>query len=153
MNIVLQKTYDVEPAIGLAGQLVGHSDIDSVSKAAEGVIGFGKVVSRGTDKNLQCVLGGSEVLGVSIRDINREVNATTGEAEYNDGEQVAILRVGTLFVRVASGVTAGDTACYNTTTGEIKPGTAGASEADLVGMYFDSNASAGGVAKLRVRGL
>ena len=153
MNVVLQSSYSLEPEIGFAGQLVGHADIDSVSRAAEGVIGFGKVVSRGTDKTKQCVIGGSDILGVSIRSIEREVNPLTGEAEYNEGEQVAILRVGSLFVRVQSGVTAGDQACYNTTTGEIKPGSAGAGEADLVGMYFDTDAAAGGVAVLRVRGL
>lgn len=145
-----QTSYSINQRVSLAGVVYAQAPHDIISRAAEGTIPFGVVVSRGTDKNAQAVVGGTEPLGVSVRFLDTEGAINTGAIDIKDTVTAAIIRDGYIWVAVPSGCTAGDVVSYNTTTGVIDAGAPGAGEAALDGAFFDSSAAAGELAVLRL---
>ncbi len=148
----VQTTYPIYRRKGLEGQLYDQSSADIVSKVIETVAGvsFGRVVSRGTDPSRQADLGGTAFLGIALRDLAKEGAANTGAIQWNFSEVAAVLREGYVWVAVPSGCTAGDAAKYNTSTGIIDSGAAGAGEAGIGAASFETTASAGELAVLRI---
>lgn len=148
-----QTSYDINTANAVAGQVadIGWNEIDSF--LAEGAVGFGLAVSRGTNDG-QAILGGDATgIGVSVRDLAREGAANTGAVAYADKETMAVMRFGSgskIFVAIPTGGSAGDALNYNDTTGVIDAGAAGAGETDIAGATLEEDVVAGGIAKIRL---
>jgi len=94
--MVAQLNYGKNIPTRLAGLIydIGNTNIDSF--AAEGEVQHGRFVSRGTDPQGQCLLGGASAIGVSIRHAseNDYQQAAIVAGKYKDEETVAVLREG-----------------------------------------------------------
>ena len=84
-----QTSYDIKQPVAYAGLIYAQAPHDIVSRDAEGVIPFGVACSRGTDKDKQAVVGGADFAGISIRSLEREGAANTGDIKYSDTETAA----------------------------------------------------------------
>jgi len=147
----VQTAYSIYMNPGYEGQLFDLQKAEVVSKAAESsAIPFGRVVSRGTEDN-QCVLGGVEPLGVSIRDLARP-GAFDGAASvsYLEDQTASVLMAGWIYLKAPAGATAGDAVKYNTTTGVIGAGAAGSGEAELPGATWEKTVGSGAVGPVRI---
>jgi len=150
-----QTTYDINTANAVAGQIadIGFNEIDSF--LAEGVagIGFGLVVSRGTNDG-QAVLGGDATgIGVTVRDLAREGEVNTGAVSYSEADAMAVMRFGSgskIYVALASGGNAGDALFYDDVTGVIDVGAAGVGETDIAGATLEADCAAGAIAVIRL---
>lgn len=150
-----QLAYSINIRTALAGMLVAVHNHDIVSRSLETVAGsaFGIVVSRGTDKDSQAVIGGTTgVLGITIRALDREGAANTGLIQYNEKETLAILRDGYIHAVCPTGCNPGDPVNYVEATGVLDSGApSGTGETALDDCFWDSTASAGELAVLRVK--
>lgn len=92
-----------------------------VSYAAEGGnIGYGVVVSLGTDPNKQAVLGGAGTgIGITLRELTREGAVNTAVIEYQEDDTMSILRRGYANITIPTGCVVGDQVEYDDTTGVI----------------------------------
>lgn len=144
--------YEINMVKGYAGELADLNPARTLSRAAEGgAIGFGLVVSRGTNDD-QAVLGGDPKvtpLGVTVRSLDREGEHLTGAVEYKETETMAVLQNGSIYAVVEVGGNPGDVLKYNTTTGAVGVGIPGEGEAELPGS-LESTADADTIAKIRV---
>jgi len=148
-----QTSYDINTANAVAGQVadIGFNEIDSFS--AEGAIGFGVVVSRGTNDGQALAGGDATGIGVTVRDLAREGAANSGAVSYADTETAAVMRFGSgskINVVVPSGGSAGDALNYIDATGVIDTGAAGAGETDITGATLEEDVAAGGVGIIRL---
>lgn len=148
-----QTSYSINTANAVAGMVadIGINEIDSF--LAEGAVGFGLAVSRGTNDGQAAVGGDATGIGVSVRDLAREGAANTGAVAYADKETMAVMRFGSgskIFVAIPTGGSAGDALNYNDTTGVIDAGAAGAGETDIAGATLEEDVVAGGIAKIRL---
>lgn len=148
-----QTAYTKVIAQAIAGLLayVG-SPADVVSRIAEGVVGFGVAVGRGTDTDDQVVVGlGAGFLGIAVRDTAIENSPVGGEiVSYPDEKNVAIMRQGYIWGKLAAAMTPaiGGDVWFNDTTGEFGTTvTAGFSKID--GATYESVAT-GGLAIIRI---
>ena len=150
-----QTSYSLDQSIAYAGLIFAQSPHDIISRSVEtaGGVDFGVAVSRGTNKNRQCVVGASDFIGISIRSLEREGAANTGEVKYREKETAGIMRNGYIWVICPSGCNAGDKVKCSTSTGVIDAGDAGAGETQILGAVFDTTASAGELAVVRIQGL
>jgi hypothetical protein len=121
---------------------------------ADGNIPFGSVVMLGTDPNRQvkAYAGSAAPFGIAVADFTkgftRDANGNPVQVlQYNDGDPVAILRKGTIFVVVAGNVTAGKAAKVTTTGGIVDETGSGTA---IPGSVFRTSASAGNIAELEI---
>lgn len=146
-----QTSYAINQGIAYAGQLFALGDQDIVSRDVESTtIEFGLAVSRGTDADKQAVLGGAAFLGISVRSLEREGAASTGETSYSQGETAGILRKGYIWAICPTGCVPGDQVNYNTTTGALDSGAAGAGETDIAGATWETTTAAGQLGVVRL---
>jgi hypothetical protein len=149
-----QNSYTLFQDKYLNGQLADLGFNEIVSFAAEGIVPFGVIVKRGTNKEDQASVGGpTNVLGVSIRDIAREYlvrGATT--VSYADKTEVSVLRRGYFAVTLAAGGNPGDALFYTTATGVINVGTAGGGQTQLTAAQAELQTvtAAGAVGVVRI---
>lgn len=146
-----QTSYTLNISKGLPGLIYDLSTKDVVSRAVETTAGadFGIVVSRGTDKEKQIVIGGADVLGVTVREISREGSAD-GSIKYSAKEAAGVMRKGYIWATIPTGGTAGAALKYNTTTGVIDAGAPAAGEAALTNSTLETTTAAGAVGVIRV---
>ena len=150
-----QTTYDINTANAVPGQVadIGHNEIDSFLAEGAAGIGFGLVVSRGTNDG-QAIIGGDATgIGVTVRDLAREGAANTGVVAYAEKETMAVMRFGSgskIFATIPTGGSAGDVLNYNDTTGVIDAGVAVAGETDIAGATLEEDVDAGKVGKIRL---
>lgn len=149
-----QTSYKIKHAAALAGLIYAQAPSDIISRDVEGVAGFdfATVVSRGTDKDKQAVLGGTTgILGITIRSLEREGAASTGTVKYSEKETAGIMREGYVWVPCPSGCVPGDAVNFVETTGILDSGApVGTGETGLDDCFWDSTAAAGELAILRV---
>lgn len=147
-----QLSYSINQAAAYAGGLYSLAPADLVSRAVETVagVGFGLAVSRGTDKSSQVTLGGTDFLGVSVRDLGREGAVNTGAIQYNENDAAAIMRSGYVWANCVSGCTAGNAVKYVQATGALDAGAPGAGETAITGATWETTAAAGALAVLRL---
>lgn len=147
-----QTSYNIAQAIAYAGGIYAQAPHDIISRAVETAAGiaFGVAVSRGTDKDAQAVVGGSDLLGIVIRSLDKEGAANTGAIQWNELEQAGILRSGYVWAKCVAGCVPGNAVNYNTTTGVLDAGAPGAGEAAVPNASWESTASANGLAVLRI---
>ena len=141
MSNILQNTYGRRMPIGAAGMAATEHGWDADTRQAEGTIVFGRACSKG-DEDDGVVQGGSLFVGVSIRDITLDHDTAD---QYEEGDNVAIMTRGDIWVVVSGAVEAQTRASYNTSTGLI-----GASGTAIAGSYFKTSADDGELAILRL---
>ena len=145
-----QTSYDLNQGVAYAGLIYAIGESVRISRDVEtdNGIGFGAAVSRGTDKDKQAALGGTDFLGVTYRSLEREGADNTGAIKYSQKETAGILRRGSVWAVCPAGCTPGQAVKYNNTTGVIDQGAASSGETALDGAYWDSTAAAGELAVL-----
>lgn len=153
--MTVQTSYDLDQAVAYAGLIYAQAPHDISSRAVETAagIGFGLAVSRGTDKEKEAVLGGTDFLGISVRALDREGAINTGDIEYKQYESMSILRKGYIWAVCPDGCTAGDPVNYVNATGVFGAGAAVAGETQLDGAVWDTSAAAGELAVIRIETL
>lgn len=150
-----QISYDIDIGQAYAGQIVNLAPRDIASRSAETVAGisFGVVVSRGTDKDNQCLLGGTTgILGVSVRALDIEGAINTGAIKYAQTDTVAVMRDGYIYAVCPTGCVPGDAVNFVEATGVLDSGAAsGTGETTLNDCFWDSTTAAGAIGILRVK--
>ena len=109
----------------------------------------GVVVSRGTDKEKQITTGGILPIGVSVRDLAHENNASDA-LTYAVGEAVGVITSGSVWAVIANTGNPGDPICYNTTTGAISAGEAGTGQLQLNGTLETVVSSGGDLGRIKL---
>lgn len=109
----MQTSYTQDYVIGQAGQIADISDRTIDSFAAEGEIGFGIAVARGTNKQKQVIpFAGTGFVGISVFEHNEN-------GLYKDEDSVSVMTSGRIYVTTAATVVAGTTAFAVNATGAI----------------------------------
>jgi len=142
----VQTSYDLTPDRAYPGLVDTNNPSDIVTRACKtaGGIGFGLVVSPGTDEEKECVLGGDATgFGISVRDSSKE-NPASGDPEYDQYEAVAIIRSGYVWAEVATAAVAGAALFYDDTTGAIDSGIAGSDETEMSNCELVTNVDSNG---------
>lgn len=147
-----QTSYDITQAKAYAGLIYAQAPHDIVSRDVETVAGiaFGAAVSRGTNKERQIVVGGTDYLGITIRSLDKEGAANTGAIQWNETEAAGVLRGGYIWVVCPAGCNPGDAVKYTDATGVIDAGTPGAGETAIPNAQWETVAGAGELAVVRV---
>ena len=150
-----QTSYSLTQAVAYAGLVFAQAPSDIISRSVETVAGaaFGIVVSRGTDKDKQAIIGGTTgVLGITVRSLDREGAASTGAISYGEKETAGIMRDGYIWAVCPTGCVPGDVVNFVEATGVLDSGApAGTGETGLDDCFWDSTAAAGELAILRVK--
>lgn len=153
--MVAQTSYSIKQPIAYAGGIYGLAPREVISRDVETVAGiaFGVVVSRGSDPDRQCLLGGTaSILGVTVRSLDREGAINSGDIEYAETETAAIMREGYIWAVCPTGCVPGDAVNFVEATGVLDSGApAGVTETGLDDCFWDSTAAAGELAVLRVK--
>lgn len=145
----VQTTYSENQAIAFPGMPADHDhSIDTrICETAAG-IGFGVAVSQGTaDKG--ALIGGASAavfVGVTVKDI------TVTDDEYAQYDNMGVMYRGTIWVTVGGDVTAGGDVTFASTTGVLSSAAAGGTQFTIAGARWMTDASSGGLAKLRLSG-
>lgn len=107
----MQTSYTQDFVIGQVGQIADISDRTIDSFAAEGQIGFGIAVARGTKKQKQVIpFAGTGFVGISVFEHNED-------GLYNDEDSVSVMTSGRIYVTTAATVVAGEVAYAVNATG------------------------------------
>jgi hypothetical protein len=107
----MQTSYTQDYVVGQVGQIADISDRTIDSFAAEGEIGFGIAVARGTNKQKQVIpFAGTGFVGISVFEHNED-------GLYNDEDSVSVMTSGRIYVTTAATVVAGETAYAVNATG------------------------------------
>jgi len=109
----MQTSYTQDYVIGQAGQIADIADRTIDSFAAEGEIGFGIAVARGTNKQKQVIpFAGTGFVGISVFEHNEN-------GLYKDEDSVSVMTSGRIYVTTVATVVAGTTAYAVNATGAI----------------------------------
>lgn len=150
-----QLTYEQNQPVAYAGLIFAQNPKEVISRSVETAagVGFGVIVSRGTDADNQCLLGGTtDILGVTVRALDREADDAAGAIEYAQEETAAIMRDGYIWAVCPTGCVPGDAVNFVEATGVLDSGApAGTGETGLDDCYWDSTAAAGELAVLRFK--
>lgn len=149
--MAVQTSYPINQGIAYAGAIFALGTTDIVSRSMESTagVGFGVAVSRGTDKSRQVVLGGTDFLGVTVRDLSEEGSAN-GDVVIEENATAGIMREGYIWAVCPTGCNAGDAVKYTDATGILDSGSAGAGETALNGATWETTAAAGELAVIRI---
>ena len=148
-----QTTYSIRQGKAYAGLIYAQAPHDIVSRAVETAagIGFGVAVTRGTDPDKQVVLATSaNFLGITVRSLEKE-GGDAGAIRWNVKETAGIMRVGYIWAVCPTGCVPGNAVNYADGTGILDSGAAGASETQLDGATWETTASAGELAVIRIQ--
>ena len=125
----MQTSYTQDYVIGQVGQIADTSSRTIDSFAAEGEIGFGIAVTRGTNKQKQVIpFLGTGFVGISVFEHNED-------GLYKDEDSVSVMTSGRIYVTTAATVVAGTTAYAVNATGLF---TNVATDATAVGKFLTS---------------
>ena len=108
----MQTSYTQDYVIGQVGQIADISSRTIDSFAAEGQIGFGFAVARGTKQKQVIPFLGTGFVGISVFEHNEN-------GLYKDEDSVSVMTSGRIYVTTAATVVAGTTAYAVNATGAI----------------------------------
>ena len=139
-----------EQAIGIHGGIADEQNRSVRSYSAKGDIANGLAAARvaGADGEHEVEIGAGLVdgfRGISIRDVGRE------QEGYLDKETVATMDAGSVWLVCPTGTAPNGLAKYNTTTGVIDAGVAGAGENQMDGAFWDTNTAPGELGRLIIK--
>lgn len=144
MSNVVQSTYNRYAPDGANGAAASMHGWDADSKQAEATIGFGLAVSKG-EADDGVVKGGALFVGVAMRDITL---VHTTPDQYEDGDNMAVMTRGDIWITVEDAVVAQTAVTYNASTGQL--GSSGGTA--ISGALWKTSADAGGLAICRLGG-
>ena len=151
----VQTNYTVNIRKEVVGNLYGltYTNSDRESAKAAGLVMWGQGVKRGSTER-SCVQGGvvdGKLYGIAIRSINREENTRPGDGtiSYKQGEEVAVLREGTIAVVAKSAVDKDGMVYVDNVTGEFY-GTAGADRTLALNAKFERLNGAGEITLVNI---
>lgn len=148
-----QTSYTINQPVAYAGLIYAQAPHDIFSLSVETVAGidFAVAVKRGTDLERQCDLAGSaDFIGITIRSLDREGVVNTGAIKYNENETAGVMRKGYVWAVCPAGCNPGDAVKYTDDTGVLDAGSAGVGETQLDGATWETVASAGELAVVRL---
>ena len=124
----MQTSYTQDYVIGQVSQIADISDRTIDSFAAEGEIGFGIAVARGTNKQKQVIpFAGTGFVGISVFEHNEN-------GLYKDKDSVSVMTSGRIYVTTVAPVVAGTPAYAVPGTGAIT----NAATATAIGKFLTS---------------
>lgn len=133
-----QLSYDHEMQKAIPGMVSDLTDKTIISRAAEGDVDFGLALVQGTDPQKQVKVPTASAVfeGVSAERFYIEQDLATGEGVNKDGESVAVLRKGRIWVHIDQDVAINDPVYFRHTSSLGKEGyfrkDISGGEADLV---------------------
>lgn len=149
-----QLSYGLAQGVAYAGSIYAIHPHEIVSRSVETVAGadFGLAVSRGTDKDNQVVIGSTDFVGITVRSLEREGAANTGQVKYSEKETAGVIRDGYIWAVCPTGCVPGDAVNYVNATGILDSGAAVVGETLLNDAYWDTTAAAGQLGVIRISG-
>ena len=153
MPVQASADYTIEHAAGFRGQVADQQNIEIMSGVAEGVVPVGIAVTRGAlDTGVIVPSGTGTFRGVSVRSLDLEANAATA-IEYVDGNEVAILTRGTIFVEANETVAVGEPVFFQHTgtgIGNFRNDADTAQADQIVGAEFLDAGLVGELVRIRI---
>ena len=158
----MSQSVVAEQSAAFEGMKADLGDDDVLSRAAEVIVPFGKLVVLGTNKDLQCNLPASAgdvttaglQLGVAVASHGLESKPSLSGAQYAAKDMVSVLHKGRCYVKVEASVVPSDVVVVRHAAGGLGVGsfskTADGSHAALGNARYLSSASANGLALLEV---
>lgn len=151
--MAIQTAYSETQAIGARGLVANMTTYTADSLVCESAaIGFGVVVGQGTDPR-GGVLGAAAATGfrgISVRDTTLMHNTPD---QYEDGDVMAVMTRGDIWVAVGAAVTAGQDVSFVATTGVLSSAGASGSQFVIAGArWMTTQATIGGLAIVRLSG-
>lgn len=132
------------------GRRINMEEWNTITRTAEGTIGFGVPVMAGTGEH-GCLLldttNGRNVLGITEAS---QVLPHTGDA-YLQYDNVAICEVGVIGVVLDDDVVKGAQARFNTATGKWTDAPQSGTVVTIPGAQFEYSGTAGGIGAIRYR--
>lgn len=145
------ENYALDYPAAYEGMVADTSLAQIISRTAEVAVAFGKPVSQGT-KDHTCIVsttGAARVMGIAVRSQATKVDGGTDRYPVNDN--VAIMTLGAVWVRVTGTVTRDQAATVNLATGAISSTAAGAGQLVIGGgAVFETSAATGELARIRL---
>src|SRR5262245_21901088 len=146
----VQTTYATGLQPGLEGEIATMLDDDDVItcqvETAAG-IGFGRVVSEGTNARGVVIGGATKAVGITVRDTTLIVTQTGTVDLIPQRANCGVMIEGDMWVRPVAAVTHGSPATYDSTTGQLNPAAAGVA---IPNSRYITSAGAGALALLRL---
>jgi hypothetical protein len=149
MSITIQSTYLTDYVVGFAGMLANGETQNRISRTIEDAAGvaFGKAVFRGTDDHgVTGTPTAGAFMGITIADVGIVPQIGGTVDVYPQYSTTSLLLAGVIWVTVSVNVADGDQA-YVTPGGAF---TNVSTSNILIPAKFDTTATSGGVARLRV---
>lgn len=147
--------YALDHPAALAGMPVNLKGNKFISRVAEGVIPFGRIVTRGSGSR-SCILptAAGDVLGVSHRTLAIQANSSE-VVEYADKREVGILEEGEIWLECDETVVEGDDAFYVNgsgagVAGRVRNDAAAGDATVLVNAKIESGGTIGQLVKLKI---
>ncbi len=110
----MQTTHTRFQVTGFNGQISSNSGLETVTGVSEDAIAIkpGYLVELGTSKNGVVLPANAfttkELLGVVGLETNKEKKLDTGVIEYDDGDNMVVVRRGYMFLTIADTITKGE---------------------------------------------
>lgn len=122
----MQTTVNQKLAFGVPGSFYDNTGrrVDPYT-VEEGAIALAYTVNSSDPS--KAVLGGDGVFaGIAVNTKEYIINGVTASMAFRSGDIAQLATRGRIVLKLADAVTVGQACFYNETTGELKPGTAGA---------------------------
>ena len=146
----VQTTYaaTMQPALeGMVATMVSDRNSSTWTCETAAGIGFGRVVSEGSNARGAVLGGATKAIGITIRDITLIVFEGQTVDLFKRYQSMGVLHEGDIWVRPVAAVTHGAPATYDGTTGQLNPAAAGIA---IPGSRYITSATAGNLALLRL---
>lgn len=151
--MAVQTTYSVDHAALYKGQVQDSNDAAIFSDVAEGTILPGEACIEGASAGTVIKANASATFrGVAVRVLDQEATAA-GVIQYDDEEEVALLRRGRVGVEVAETVVAGDPVFFIHTgagAGNFRNDADSGNADAITGAEFLTSTAIGGVATINI---
>lgn len=149
----VQTTYSVDHSALYKGQVQDANNAAIFSDVSEGVILPGSACIEGTAAGTVITANASATFrGVAVRHLDIQAQAD-GSLQYNDEQEVALLRRGRIGVQVAETVVAGDPVFFIHTgagAGNFRNDADTGNANAIVGAEFITSTAIGGVATINI---
>lgn len=139
-----------------AGMVADLNEASIISRSNESAtaIDFGVVVVRGAgDDTIKPIAADTDkILGFSVRhpiQASASVPGATPSVSYKQYDSVPVLEIGRIWVTAGANVTAGNPVYVTAATGALTDAS-GAGKALVPGAYFDTTATSGNLARVRI---
>lgn len=153
--MAFQSTIYSSQALGKAGTIARLNPIDKIPVVAEKDVVAGGFVFEGTNPELQVIGCSSEtaeatkVAGVAVFEKYQWAATSGASLNINDGEELALVRSGYVYVISSTAATHGQKVLLNPATGVISTGSAAGEDTIDTGWVVETGNAAGEVCEIR----